>query len=48
MAKGGSKIVRRSAISGQFVNKATVKANPRTTETEHRPSKSPSKPPKRK
>jgi hypothetical protein len=46
MAKGGTKIVRRNSDSGRFVTKEYVKAHPKTTETEHRPTKS--SPPKRK
>jgi len=47
MSKGGSKIVRRSSISGRFVTKAYVAKHPRTTETEHRGGRTPPKKPKR-
>jgi hypothetical protein len=39
MAKGGTKIVRRNSDNGKFVSKEYVKAHPKTTETEHRPTK---------
>lgn len=47
MAKGGTKIVRRNSEDGRFVSKEYVKNHPKTTETEHRPTKRPP-PPKRK
>ena len=37
MAKTPTKVVFRSAINGRFVTEAKAKANPRTTEKEHRP-----------
>ena len=33
--------VRRSAVTGRFVTKAKVEADPRETETEKRPTKRP-------
>jgi len=35
--------VRRSAVTGRFVTKAKVKADPRETETEKRQTKRPKK-----
>jgi hypothetical protein len=32
-------IVRRNAVDGKFVSPEYVKKHPRTTETEHRPTK---------
>jgi hypothetical protein len=37
--KPGTKIVRRSAVTGKFVIKAVVDADPNETETENRPGR---------
>lgn len=38
-SSGGTRTVYRDSESGQFVDKSYVKQHPRTTETEHRPTK---------
>ena len=39
MAKVPTKVVRRNSVDGRFVNPEYVKQHPRTTETEHRPTR---------
>ena len=39
MAKKSTVIVRRNSVDGKFVSPEYVKTHPKTTETEHRPTK---------
>jgi hypothetical protein len=42
-SKSGTKTVYRNSITGRWVKPSYVKDHPRTTETEHRPVRSPKK-----